>query len=243
LENTTLDYLDRRNKKPKPLIWTAGADLIPGKSERLLNVSPAQNTRLGRLGTITVNIGSCLPLESLAWSVSAMAPPSWVPAALFVAAKDEVEFAGMLAHAMAHILERHGVQQPILQDRSHSANAPVTYILGGCCDSVGAFQVVPMGFLKLQHTLEREADLLALETMAHAGFDPNALVRYTERVQPRLPLKNDRIANMLSVIAKLTRTNDPAPPSDEFRAAREAMVRLLPQDPSTPPSLTRNPRQ
>jgi len=30
-----LNYLDRRNRKPKPLVWTARADLIIGKVERL----------------------------------------------------------------------------------------------------------------------------------------------------------------------------------------------------------------
>jgi hypothetical protein len=30
-----LDYLDRRNENPKPFIWTADADLILGKVERL----------------------------------------------------------------------------------------------------------------------------------------------------------------------------------------------------------------
>lgn len=35
LEKAMLDYLDRRNRNPKPFIWTATADLILGKVERL----------------------------------------------------------------------------------------------------------------------------------------------------------------------------------------------------------------
>jgi hypothetical protein len=34
-EKAMLDYLDQRNKKPKPFVWTADADLILGKVERL----------------------------------------------------------------------------------------------------------------------------------------------------------------------------------------------------------------
>jgi hypothetical protein len=30
-----LDYLDRRNRDPKPFVWTADADLILGKVARL----------------------------------------------------------------------------------------------------------------------------------------------------------------------------------------------------------------
>ena len=35
LEKAMLDYLDPRNKDPKPFVWTADADLILGKVERL----------------------------------------------------------------------------------------------------------------------------------------------------------------------------------------------------------------
>lgn len=35
LENAMLDYLDKRNRNPKPFVWTAGADLILGKVKRL----------------------------------------------------------------------------------------------------------------------------------------------------------------------------------------------------------------
>jgi len=34
LERAMLDYLDARNKKPKPFVWTASADLVLGKVER-----------------------------------------------------------------------------------------------------------------------------------------------------------------------------------------------------------------
>ena len=35
LEKAMLDYLDQRNRKPKPFVWTADADLILGKVARL----------------------------------------------------------------------------------------------------------------------------------------------------------------------------------------------------------------
>jgi hypothetical protein len=35
LEKAMLDYLDQRNKTPTPFIWTADADLILGKVDRL----------------------------------------------------------------------------------------------------------------------------------------------------------------------------------------------------------------
>ena len=35
LEKAMLDYLDQRNKDPKPFLWTADADLSLGKVARL----------------------------------------------------------------------------------------------------------------------------------------------------------------------------------------------------------------
>ena len=35
LEKAMLDYLDRRNRNPKPFVWTADADLTLGKVQRL----------------------------------------------------------------------------------------------------------------------------------------------------------------------------------------------------------------
>ena len=35
LEKAMLDYLDNRNQDPKPFIWTASADLVLGKVQRL----------------------------------------------------------------------------------------------------------------------------------------------------------------------------------------------------------------
>jgi transposase len=43
LEKAMLNYLDKRNKDPKPFVWTADADLILGKIERL-------SKRISRLG-------------------------------------------------------------------------------------------------------------------------------------------------------------------------------------------------
>src|SRR5262249_4260863 len=41
LEKAMLDYLDQRNTNPKPFVWTADADLILGKVERLCKrISP-----------------------------------------------------------------------------------------------------------------------------------------------------------------------------------------------------------
>jgi len=156
----------------------------------------------------------------------------FVPAAMFLAARDEAEFAGMMAHAMAHIAARQATQ--------------LSRWSGTCTDGAA----VPAGFLAIQLGLEREADALALQTMAQAGFDPNAFVRYTERVQPApsaprsaafstVPSRDQRLAAMTSTIAGLPATNYPALADGEFAAAREEVRRLVPTNNPAPPSLRR----
>ena len=41
-----LGYLDQRNRNPKPFVWTADADLILGKVERLCQRILTQDTSL-----------------------------------------------------------------------------------------------------------------------------------------------------------------------------------------------------
>ena len=170
----------------------------------------------------------------------------FVPAALFSAAQDEAEFAGMLAHAMAHVVERHATRQATRGELIGSTGIAGVFV--GCASAVP----VPVGFLKVQRSSELQADRLAVQTMAHAGFDPNALARYTERGQPPvsttpavlspLPPRDERIASILSEIAELPPADYAALTTGAFEAAREEVVRrLLPSNRSTPPSLRRKP--
>jgi beta-barrel assembly-enhancing protease len=181
----------------------------------------------------------------------------FVPVALFMAAQDEAEFAGMLAHAMAHVVEHHGAEQARPGELVPSGGVPLGFMSGVGCSSglvVPAGGLAPpAGFLKFQRTLENEADLLAVQTMAASGFDANALVRYTERVQPQvattravcspLPLRKDRIASMASAIARLPPRNIAVLTTIEFEAVRKDVRRLtqpIPPARPDPPSLRRN---
>jgi beta-barrel assembly-enhancing protease len=154
----------------------------------------------------------------------------FVPAALFVAAQDEAEFAGMLAQAM-------GQSDAIEEDLSRLGSR--SYMM---TDLLQAFvctfpRRVPTGYLAEQRAIERRADLTAVSLMARAGFDPNALVRYVERVQapPKplaaswspLPPSKKRVANMRAEIAKLPMSAYPATDSAALKQATEEVRRFL----------------
>jgi predicted Zn-dependent protease len=170
----------------------------------------------------------------------------FVPAALFSAARDEAEFAGMLAHSMAYVIELPAGQRT---GRERLPAAGASRVFTPACSVPVA---VPAGFLKIQRQAELREDRIAVQTLARTGFDPNALARYIERVQPPalavpaafspLPSKDERMANLQAEIAKLPPAANAALTTAAFEAAREAVRRLAPVERSNPPSLRRVPQ-
>jgi len=138
-----------------------------------------------------------------------------VPAALLLEAETEAEFAGMLAHSMSHVVARHGTRQASQVRAADLGTIPLIFV-GGQSDLCSLGLVIPASFRATQRTYELEADTLAVEIMAHANFDPTALVSYIQRVQPQepplgpllfLPTRNERVHSMNSVIERLPASN------------------------------------
>jgi predicted Zn-dependent protease len=147
----------------------------------------------------------------------------FVPASLLVAAHDEAEFAGMLAHAMAHVMERHGLRGSGDQPIVNYGSIPLVF-LGGWDSGYHIGAGVPLGFLKALRERELEADRDAVRLMHAAGYDPRALVRYVGRVQrdgaavqrSGMPEVAVRIANLESAVKAL--------PVAEYRTGEDFSV-------------------
>ncbi|MEO8595610.1 MAG: M48 family metalloprotease [Candidatus Solibacter sp.] len=176
----------------------------------------------------------------------------FVPAALFAGANDEAEFAGMLAHAMEHVAQRHGTLQTtgnITGNNTRSyASIPLIFMDGWL---PGRDVAIPLRFMAQLRSSELEADASSVEAMAHAGFDPAALVRYLERVRPgppgtqpkvfsRLPDHDQRIAALGAAIARLPQARY-AEPATEFAAIREEVAPLMAQPENNPATRQRQP--
>ena len=171
----------------------------------------------------------------------------FVPAALFIAAQDEAEFSGMLAHAMEHIAQRHGTRQATRGTMVNYSSVPLIFMGGGCSEG----HAIPLGFMASQRSAELEADFLAIQTIARAGFNPRALMQYLRRVQVQpagaiskayssLPDRDQRLAAMLSAIEKLPTVDYAAVAPAEFAAARQELRSLTkPRRPQHPPTLMR----
>jgi beta-barrel assembly-enhancing protease len=152
----------------------------------------------------------------------------FVPGTLFVETRNEVEFAGMLAHAMSHIALRHATRQATRGQVSNLASIPLIF-MGGWSGSCSEELLLPRAFVAVWRSQELEADVLAIRTMARAGFDPMALVRYTERVQPAasaLPDRDQRLASMRLLIEQLP-PSDYAASGEGFPAIQQEVRRLM----------------
>ncbi|MGJ5820555.1 hypothetical protein [Paludibaculum fermentans] len=99
------------------------------------------------------------------------------PARLLAAARNESEFAAVVAHAVAHeVLHRVPVPNP----RKNGATIPLM-MLGSWTSDCQGRRSVPLGYAAALKQQELEADALAWKALDAAGFDARALGTYVRR--------------------------------------------------------------
>jgi predicted Zn-dependent protease len=103
--------------------------------------------------------------------------------------KDESELAGVLAHEIMHVSEKHIVKELNIHATDDSAVAGFARLIGGSSEAARtAFaQAVDKAMDMLfsagyKRDDERSADRNGLMLTAVAGYDPNGLVRYLDRI-------------------------------------------------------------
>jgi predicted Zn-dependent protease len=174
----------------------------------------------------------------------------FVPQGLILAARNEAEFVGMLAHAMGHVAEPHDIP---VESKEAQASARLSLIFataGWPLSAVGCQEFVrPLAFMKLSPIWERGADRLAVQAMAAAGYDPAGLCSYLDRVRPvkktgqfnkmfsALPSADERIATIQKEILGLPVRTYPA--SDEFVRLQAEFKPATFKKPSDAPTLNR----
>jgi predicted Zn-dependent protease len=144
------------------------------------------------------------------------------------------EMAGVLGHEIAHVTERHGLEQLEKQQRANVLVRLVYWVLDREPGMVE--QVVIQGggaavFAKYGRDAEREADERAVVTLANAGYDPDGIATFFEellreqREQPSSfdqwfashPTSTERVRNTRALIGTLGPLN------------RERMIRDTPE--------------
>ena len=105
--------------------------------------------------------------------------PVFVNLGTIQAADNEAQLAGVMAHEISHVVQRHGTRAASKQ----MAAQPVLAILGGVMGKGALSQMTQLGisfgvgslFLKNSRKAESEADLLGTDIMHDSGYDPHQM--------------------------------------------------------------------
>ena len=119
---------------------------------------------------------------------------------MILAADDEAELAGVMAHEIAHVAARHGTKQ---QSRGQLVNfvaLPLIFVGGpvGYGIQQAANLLVPITFLGFSRGMEEEADYLGIQYLYKTGYDPTAMVRFFEKLQAKEKAKPGSISRLFS---------------------------------------------
>lgn len=157
--------------------------------------------------------------------VNAFALPGgffYVNKGLVLAADNEAELAGVMAHEIAHVAARHAVENQRKAELTQYAILIPAIIFGGGLGQLiyqgGGFAAL-LGFMRFSRGAEEEADKFGVQYMYAAGYDPTAMATMFEKLEA----KNKKKPGFIS---KLFATH-PAPP--ERRAASLALAARFPE--------------
>jgi len=159
--------------------------------------------------------------------VNAFALPGgffFVNSGLILKADTEAELAGVMGHETAHVACRHGTRAATRGQVMQLATIPLIF-MGGWA-GYGAYQaahvLIPISFLQFSQANEREADMLGLQYMYKAGYDPEAFVDFFEKIESLEKKKP-------GTISKVFATHPPT--DDRIVAAQKEIQTMLKERP------------
>jgi len=134
--------------------------------------------------------------------VNAFALPGgffYVNKGLILAADNESEIACVMAHEIGHVCARHQMEQASKGQIANFAMIPLIIFTGGIAGIAAqnaANILVPMGFLKFTRNAEAEADMLGAQYAWAAGYDPNGMLTFFEKIQGKEKKKPGTISKL-----------------------------------------------
>jgi len=156
--------------------------------------------------------------------VNAMALPGgffYVNSGLILAADEEAEMAGVMAHEIAHVAACHYGREMTRLQLLQLASIPAIFMGGAIGYGVyeGMNLGIPLTFFKFSRGFEAEADYLGIEYMYRAGYDPSAFVSFFEKIQAMEKKKP-------GTLSKAFATHPQTP--DRIEKSQEEIRKILP---------------
>jgi len=178
--------------------------------------------------------------------VNAFALPGgffYVNKGLILAADNEAELAGVMAHEIAHVCARHAMENEA-KLRAINIGMLAGILLGGpilsnvLYNGGGFFE--GMALLKFTRAAEAEADRLGVQYMWAAGYDPNAMATMFEKLEAKNkkkpgtiskmfmdhPAPADRRAAAIALAARFPEREEYVISSSEFNRVKNRLLRL-----------------
>ena len=161
--------------------------------------------------------------------INAMALPGgffYVNSGLILAADNEAEVAGVMAHEIAHVAAHHAVREQTRLNYAQFGTIPLIFVGGGL--GYGLYEAasvgIPITFLQFSRDFERQADFLGVQYMYRAGYDPQAFAAFFEKIQNLEKTKPGLVAKTFSdhpqtpdrIEATQTEISHLLPPKDEY---------------------------
>ena len=147
----------------------------------------------------------------------------YVNSGLILAADNEAELAGVMAHEIGHVAACHVAREQTRGNIVNLASIPLIFVPGGWAVYEGA-QValgigVPLTFMKFSRNFEAEADFLGMEYMYKAGYDPQSFISFFEKIEAQEKKKPGTLAKAFA--------SHPMTP-DRVASAQNEMKNVLP---------------
>jgi predicted Zn-dependent protease len=150
----------------------------------------------------------------------------YINTGLILQTEGEAELAGVLARGIAHAALRSFTRDATKGELMQLSTIPLTLGPGGWA-GYGSYEglnlSIPVTYFKYRRDAERAADYFGLQYLYKAGYDPDCLSRFIERVLPLIvggkrvpksfapyPQVSERVENMKKEIARILPPRDAA---------------------------------
>jgi beta-barrel assembly-enhancing protease len=147
----------------------------------------------------------------------------YVNSGLILAADEEAELAGVMAHETAHVCAHHAAREMTRMNYAQLGTIPLIILAGGSWTGYGIYEAsslaIPIAFLQFSRDFEAQADYLGVQYMYRAGYDPQAFISFFEKVQALEKRKPGLVAKAFS--------DHPQTP-DRILHTQEEIARILP---------------